>query len=400
MNERDLLGRIRLGEDSLTEFNGIANNGYTIAANDLAKALSSLANTRGGYVFLGVEDDGSVTGIGSTEEADALLRHVSQVYTDRIQPPLPCTLERRTLGGLTVLVIEVPMFDTQRPFRANGTYYIRDANRSREASREELRRLLESHDYHYDEQSIAGASFEDLSIDTIRTFIGQAYGEHHLATLFGGEDRRRLERFLINIHCLDELAKPTVTGLLFFGFKPQQFLLDARITATRVRGTTFSPDILSRADIDGRILDQLDRAFEFLQATTPSPAHIAGVMRVETGLPETVFREALLNALVHRDYRMASQIRVFVFDDRVEIINPGTLLNRLNVESIRAGGLSQKRNPVIASLMARARRLEGSGFGIPDMVSAMLARGLPEPEIIIEGGHFRLILRLAAEASS
>jgi ATP-dependent DNA helicase RecG len=84
---------------------------------------------------------------------------------------------------------------------------------------------------------------------------------------------------------------------------------------------------------------------------------------------------------------------MFIFDDRVEFINPGALLNQLTLDSIRIGGISQRRNPVICSLTARLGRRELYGLGIPQMIRIVRERGLPEPEFSVEGGHFRVVLR-------
>ena len=94
---------------------------------------------------------------------------------------------------------------------------------------------------------------------------------------------------------------------------------------------------------------------------------------------------------------MSTPDGVFVFDDRVEFVNPGVLLNRLTLDSIQIGGISQRRNPVIASLMGRFKRRELYGLGIPQMIRLMHERGLPAPDFSLEGGHFRVVLRQRAE---
>ena len=118
-------------------------------------------------------------------------------------------------------------------------------------------------------------------------------------------------------------------------------------------------------------------------------------------IPDSVFREALSNALIHRDYRAASQTRVFVFEDRVEVRNPGTLLNRLTIDGIRLGGVTQRRNPHLAAALMRLGRRENVDLGVPDMFRRMKKAGLPEPEIRLDGGDFCLRLRIRpSEASS
>ena len=151
-----------------------------------------------------------------------------------------------------------------------------------------------------------------------------------------------------------------------------------------------SGEFADRKEIGGTLLQQLDHREHV-------PPHAGGHLGLSSArsaaIPEVVLREALVNALAHRDYRAASQVRLFVFADRIEIINPGILLNHLSLDSVRLGGISVRRNPVIASLLSRARRSESLGMGVPEMIARMRERGLPEPEFNLEGGHFRVVLR-------
>jgi ATP-dependent DNA helicase RecG len=376
--------RLRLGEDSRTEFKGVARRGFRVDPDVIAKAVVALANSGGGEVFLGVEDDGTVSGIGSPSESDQLMRQVSQVCRDQVQPAIFCRLVKVEVEEHMVLVVEVPGHAPERPFAARGKYYVRDANRSREATRAELIRLLESESFHFDEQPVAGASLDDLDLDDAQRLLTRA---------FEGVGEDRVLSYLRALSCVDGEV-PTLTGVLFFGRDPQRFLLDAMISAARVPDTVPRLDLADRQEIRGAFEAQLEGARAFLARHLAQASRIRGWRREDrTLLPDEVLREALVNALVHRDYRSASQVRLFVYDDRVEVINPGDLLNRLTVEKIRLGGLSQKRNPVIASLSARLERRENLGFGVPEMFRRMVEHGCPEPEIDAGGGHFRLVLR-------
>jgi ATP-dependent DNA helicase RecG len=391
MNDEALEHLLRQGEDSTTEFKGVVQNRYRADPTDLAKAIAALANTRGGLLLLGVEDDGTVTGTGTREDTDALMRQVTQVCQHNIAPPLICSVTKRELRGESLLLVEVPAYSTSRPHRAGSVFYVRDANRSREASREELIRLLQSTDYHFDEQPVTGATPEDLDRDAVREFIASAY------RMRPAEDN--LTQYLLALKCIDRKGVPTVSGLLFFGREPTRWLLDARVSAVRISGTQISRNFLDRQEFEGRLLEQLEQASAFILRNIPAPSHVEGLVRVEEGLPREVVREAMVNALVHRDYRVASQIRVSVFDDRVEITNPGELLNQLNLDNIRQGGISQRRNPVLASLSEKARRSENLGFGIPEMIRALHELGFKEPSIELVGAHFRLTLWLGRGGS-
>jgi ATP-dependent DNA helicase RecG len=378
--------RLRLGEDGVTEFKGVARNGYKMDAGDLAKAIVALANSRGGHVLLGIEDDGTASGTGDRAQTDALMRQVSQVCADKIHPAIACSVTKVALGEVTALVVEVPAFSADRPYRADKVYYIRDGNRAREASREEMARLFQSVDHHYDEQPAPGGAATDLDELTVRSLLARLYPP--------GVPPAQVQRYLRAIKCVGDDGLPTVTGVLFFGTEPGRSLPDARITAIRFPGTKMSSEFIDRQEIGGRLLDQIEGTLSFLQRHLIMPSHLEGTRRVELGIPLEVLREAVLNAVAHRDYRAASQTRLFVFDDRVELINPGLLLNHLTLDSIRLGGISQRRNPTIASLLARAELRENIGMGVPEMIRLMTERGLPAPDFDVQGGHFRLTLRL------
>lgn len=382
--------RIRLGEDDVTEFKGVAAAGFRIQPHDLAQAIVALANKRGGHVLLGTEDDGSLTGIGTAPQADALLRQVSDVCRQGIHPTIVCTVTKVEVRGVPLLVVEVPSFAPDRPYRAGHVYYIRDGTQSREATRDELVRLLQSADYHFDEQPVRGATADALDSPAIREFLTTAYDAE------AGPDAA--DRYLRALHCLDDDGKPTVTGILLFAREPGQWLPDARVTAVRFRGTVVTDDFLDRKEIGGRLPQQMDATLAFLAQYVAAPSTVEGAVRVEHGIHPKVLREAVLNALTHRDYRAASQTRVFVFDDRVEIQNPGDLLNRLTVDSIRFGS-TQRRNPSIGTMLNLLNRRESIGMGIPLMLRLMRERGLYEPDFMVGGGEFRVVLRSARRAS-
>jgi ATP-dependent DNA helicase RecG len=368
--------RIRLGEDSRTEFKSARG----LDGKVLGRAISAFANGRGGQIFVGVEDDGTVTGIGTVNQADTLMLRIVQVCQSLIRPAIWCPITKTEVDGKLVLVVDVPASSPDRPYRAENVFYIRDATMTREATREELLRLLQSQNVYHDESTVDGATFEDLAPEAIDGYLRPLYEPSALA---------RREHYLRSLKCLDAGGAPTVAGLLLFGRAPQQWIPDARISAVRFEGTAMSSEFADRKEIGGTILQQLDLASMFL----PTPAAISGFERTERGIPEVVLREALVNALAHRDYRAPSQVRLFVFADRIEIINPGILLNHLTLDSVRLGGISVRRNPVIASLLSRARRSESLGMGVPEMIARMREHGLPEPEFNLEGGHFRVVLR-------
>lgn len=384
MDSRQLEERLKLGEDSRHEFKSVAHTGFKIDAGDLAKEIAALANTAGGYVILGVEDDGAVSGIGDAKQSDRLMLQVSDVCLNRLRPSVTCSQYKLGIRGGTVLVVEVTGFSPARPHLVDNVAYVRDANRKRPATRDEQVRMLESVDYHFDEQAVRDASIADLDPTVLLPLLGDA-ADPSAAT----PDTLRA------LQCLTAEGQPSLAGLLVAGRDPGRFLRDARISALRLPGREIGGDISHHEEITGRLGDQFRAAVTFLDVHVPAPSSVQGYDRVHTGLPPAAVREAVLNAIIHRDYRMASQIKIFVFDDRVEIVNPGGLLNSVTLDSIRLLGTSQRRNPLIAALVTQleARRVEGAGIGIPRLINATRARGLPDPEFSVDGGHFRVVLR-------
>lgn len=390
LTDSEIETRLRLGEDSATEFKGVAKSGYRVDADDLAKAIVALANREGGHILLGVEKDGSPTGVGSVEQADALMRQVMDVCLDGIRPAISCAVRKVEFRGTPLIVVEVPSFSPDRPYRAGHIYWIRDGNRSREALTDELRRLLQSADYHYDEQKVSVATQEDFDHAVIRRL---------LTSLYGGFKETEIGLYLRALNFVDSFGAPTVAGMLFLGKEVNRWFPDARISAVRFEGTAITSTFADRVEVSGRLPEQIDGAAAFLSRHISSPSTVKGWERAEHPgpgtIPEEALREAVMNAIAHRDYRMSSQTTLFIFDDRVELTSPGPLLNRLTLDNIKVGGIKQHRNPVIASLMARllSARHESLGIGIPEMIRLMKEHGLPEPEFDIVGGHFRVTLR-------
>lgn len=381
--------RLRAGEDSRTEFKSAREDFQT---KTLAKEIVAFANCQGGQIFFGVEDDGAPSGVGGQQEADQLMQRVSTVCQTGVQPAIWCSLQKVEVDGKLLVIVEVPAFSPDRPYRADRTFYLRDGTVCREATRAELVRMLQSQDVHFDEAAVSGATREDLDPEAIDAFLGDAY---HAGAVV------QKTRYLRALKCLDDDEEtPTVAGLLLFGRDPQRWLPDARISSVRFATPRPSNDLADRRELTGSLSAQIEGAIAFLRQHVKAPSRVEGWDRVERGLPEPVLREAVLNALAHRDYRAASQVRIFVHDDRVEVINAGLLLNHLTLDSIRLGGISQRRNPVIASLLSRARRRENLGMGVPEMIALMKERGLPEPEFDLSGGHFRVVLRSQPEGQS
>jgi len=349
MKATDLRERISRWEDLHTEFKE-----WPLATDALAAAVVAFANTDGGQLILGVGEDRLVSGV---EEPDAAMQRVDNIAAQNCEPPVTVIQEVLTIEEHRppVVVVNVPKGD-MRPYRTNrGVYYIRTTSGRRQASREELLRLFQATEsFFYDETPLIRLSLADLDLGAVEEYLEETDQESLL------EDRVRLLR---NWNLLKG-DHPTLAGLVLFGRKPQKHLPYAQINAARFPGTDTSLEPSDRKDLRGRLLEVIDQAERFLDLHLATPHSIRGFKREPMPeLPKVVWREAIVNAVAHRDYTIRGPVRLFVLDDRVEIHTPGKPPNGVDEESMRAG-VHIVRNPTIYARLSDAGLVTRAGTGI------------------------------------
>ncbi len=322
MDEIELGERIAKREDYHTEFKEILPDNES-----LVKSLVCFANSDGGWLIFGVHNSGDIPGI---EDVDAALRRIDDLATQRCEPPIGLLSETLAIDGKTVIVVNIPK-GRQRPYRTrSGLYYLRSGNRCRQALWDEVRRLYQtSESIFYDESPVSRAAVDDLDLKAVRAFIGSSLNLIAEAPI---------DSFLRNLKIMYG-DKPTLAGLLFFGEEPQQFVPFARIIATFIPGNDLAIPPSDRKDLIGTIPEILDTARKFFGLYLREEHRIHGFEpEVYAELPIEVLREGIVNAVAHRDYTINAPIRLFIFEDRIEIRTPGRLPNTVTIESMRVGG--------------------------------------------------------------
>lgn len=167
-----------------------------------------------------------------------------------------------------------------------------------------------------------------------------------------------------------------------------------------LKGNEIGEEFLDRKEILGTLEDQITDAETWLRLRLPVAGKITGFRREDIPeIPSFVLREAIVNAVVHRDYTLRTQIRMFVFDDRIEIMNPGRLPNTVTLDNIRLG-IHAERNPILTTFLSRLGFVSRVGTGIPRMIRLMRQHGLPDPEFQIVDHEFRVVLRRTRHESS
>jgi len=376
----ELRERIARWENLHTEFKE-----WPVRPDDLAASLVAFANTDGGQLVLGVSERRELVGL---EDPDRVTREVDNVAANNCEPPVTVVQETvRSESGATVVVINVPKGD-MRPYRTNrGVFYVRTSSGRRQASREELLRLFQDvESLYYDETPLRRLSLQDLDLAAFESYLEET-GQADL--------RDDSERLLVNWSLVAN-GHPTIAGLLLFGRKPQQHLPFAQINAARFPGTDSATDPLDRKDLTGRLLEVIDQAERFVYLHLPMPHEIRGFEpEPRPELPKEALREAIVNAVAHRDYTIHGPVRLFIFDDRIEVHAPGKPPNSVDADAMRAG-VHVVRNPAIYARLSDAGLVTRAGTGVRRIVR--LAREATGRDVAIEIRSFETLLTIPRPA--
>lgn len=378
MNLSELEERITRWEDLHTEFKE-----WTVRPDDLAASLVAFANTDGGQLVLGVTKDRAPVGV---DDPDRVTREVDNVSANNCEPPVTVIqeiLQPADAGKKAVVVVNIPK-GNMRPYRTNrGRYYIRTTSGRRDASREELLRLFQATEsLYYDETPFPRLAVADLDLYAF---------EHYLQTIGQVEFKSEPERLLTNWGLLTD-GHPTIAGIVLFAHDPQRHLPFAQINAARFPGTDSSVDPLDRKDLKGRLLDVIDQAERFLDLHLMTPHRIRGFEpEPKPELPKEALREAVVNAVSHRDYTVTGPVRLFIFDDRVEIHTPGKPPNTVTEEAMRAG-VHVVRNPRIYARLSDAGLVTRAGTGIRRIIR--LVREATGKDVGINVSEYEVLLTL------
>ncbi|MDL1970145.1 MAG: putative DNA binding domain-containing protein [Candidatus Desulfofervidaceae bacterium] len=350
MNIEELFEKIEKKEDLHTEFKE-----YLPSNEELAKEIVAFANTDGGQIIIGVSDDGEIIDVSNPDE---VLRRIDDVAYNRCEPPVTVLSETVKVGDKLVIVVHIPKGE-QRPYRTSkGFFYIRSANRVRQASREELLRLFQATEsIFYDEIEVAKVGFDDIDLEYFEEFMEHSYG-------FKPEETQTF-KYLKNLKIITERKKPTLAGLLFFGINPQTYFPYAKITAAYIAGEDISVPPADKKDFEGKIPEMLENFMRYLRIYLKEKHRIKSLEpEAYPEIPEEVVREAIVNAVAHRNYTVRAPIRVFIFQDRIEFHSPGKLPNTVTIESIKIGGAHVLRNPTIYNLLLKMGLVTDLGSGV------------------------------------
>ena len=242
----------------------------------------------------------------------------------------------------------------------------------------------------FEERPCADAILDDLNVRVVRAFVSSA----RLERQFPLPAKAPLSDILTHLHLLHQ-GQPTNAALLLFGRDPQRFLPCAEIRCMHFHGTEIQRPVPFYRIFKGTVFEQVDMAVDFVMSKLNRSVGTrteSNQAPVRDEIPHDVIREAIVNAVAHRDYTSAGAVQVSVFADRVEVWNPGTLPASLTTESLRYPHGSIPRNHRLCEVLFLARYIEKYGTGTLMMIRESLAHNLPEPDFAQRGGEFTVAI--------
>jgi ATP-dependent DNA helicase RecG len=386
METSELLEIVARGEDSRHQFKADANN-----ANSLAAEIVAFANAGGGQIFIGVANDGTISPHDQAS-VDRLNQLIANAASNSVRPPINPLTENVPVSTGVVIVVTVPD-GLSKPYQDNsGVFWVKNgSDKRRVTAREELQRMFQTAQLvHGDDIPVRGTSIADVDLDCFRRFFKIRFDQEL-------EDQNlSLGQVLSNMRLLDN-DELTVTGVLLFAKTPQAFLPVFHIKAVCYPGNDIhATTYLDSADIFGRIQTQFEDGLAFVLRNLRREQNGQNVNSTgEVEIPKIVLEELLANALIHRDYFVSAPVRIFIFDNRVEIISPGHLPNNLTVANIQSGN-SNMRNPILASYATKVIPYRGLGNGILRAIKEYPAIEFVDDR---EANLFRVVIRRRTPAS-
>lgn len=387
MEAIDVLNLIAKAENSKVQFKELIVKGKQSDAYDIATEMVAFSNSEGGIILIGVKDKtGEIVGL-SYEQLQKSNQLLVNAASENVKEPIIIFTETVTVSGKNILAVHIKE-GTNKPYRDNkGIIWVKNGSDKRKIlSNDELRRLLQSSgNISAEEEIIDNTSYNDIDVDFFKKFVEDKIGKS-LDTL-----NLPIQQILNNMGFAAN-EKLSLAGLLLFGKNPQIIKPLFTIQCVSFIGNEISVKEYRdrKLHLEGKLSELYDKAMTFLLRNLRNVQVSDSFNSVgQLEIPKETLEELLVNALIHRNYFINSPIRVFIFENRIEIISPGKLPNNLNVDRIKLG-TSVVRNAILFSNASYLLPYTGIGHGIPAALNAY-------PYIVLENDIEREIFTAVIE---
>ncbi len=355
-------------------------------ADLLAETMVAFANADGGVICIGVDEAGKPVGPTLSEDVESALVQALA----RCRPPVVTEWEQMETPDGVVIALKIARSPELHAL-ADGRVLIRAGSENRPLGGEAIRHLAATKSSgDFEAEPVSGATLVDFDQGLLDEYL-------RLRAERSGRPVGDLQEHLVNIGAMTEDGTPTVAGLLLFGKNPQVFLPQSGVVfvkflGTEARGRDGLAGYGRRVELQGPLARLVERAWNLVTEEMRVEAVVTGLRREERPeYPPFAVREALVNALCHRDYRLRGRrVEIRMYEDRLEVISPGGLPGYITLDNIVEEHFS--RNPRLVSGLFHWGYIEELGLGIDRMIEEMLENGHPAP--VFEAKPYSFTVRL------
>jgi len=369
---------IKSGENQEVEFK------ESFGQQKASKIICGLGNTHGGLIIFGVSDNGEIKGIkGSLDEFQRKIATANQC----ISPKPVISIETHKIDNKKIIITIVQRATDNTYHTFEGVIYVRVGSTTEKLDgQSHLEFLRTKQILSFDETFENNAKTEDLNAEKIKEYLKTREQEDFLK-------EHTVEDFLISKKLATKNGKIKIknSAVLLFSNNPTDFYPQSEIKFVKFKGRE-PVEILSHQLIQKDLFTSIEESIRLVKENITKKIILSGEAKrkEEYEYPLEVIREAIVNAITHRDYFSKDSVQIYVFDDRIEITNPGSLPQGLTKELF--GTISVQRNPITYRFLRDLGYVEGLGTGIPRMKNHLRNAGLRDPEFIITESFFRITL--------
>jgi predicted HTH transcriptional regulator len=351
----------------------------------MLKTIIAFSNGAGGELIIGISDkEREIIGV---KDPLLLEEKISNMIYDSIRPMISPYISIININGKNIIHIQV-MNGANKPYFIKSigikdSTFIRFGSSTRKASQEIIEEMQrEIHGYSYEEEIISSLTFNDLDQNAIKYFL------HEINV--GHLDKDILTKWRI-LNKNDGDYFPSVLSIILFGKAELSEYDYFNIRISKFNGTDYN-DIVGSKEFTIPLFPKIDEIITFLKSYIKRTSVLNGARRIEkTILPDFAIREVVINAIVHKDYSIKSSIKINVFDDKIEVINPGVLYGNLDIQDL-GKGISECRNRKIVKIFRKIGFMEELGSGIRRIINLFSEDNLKPPVFEEQGRYFKAIL--------
>lgn len=352
---------------------------------EISKVICGFANTEGGLLFIGVDKKGAIIGVSG--DADELQQKLSACGQNVFPAPL-MDIETHVIDGKRIVVVRVHRADAGNGHTFGGVIYVRLGSTTRKLEGQTMFEFLKNRHILCFDLISSRAKTEDIDEKKVHAYLSKRGQGDYL-------ENHSIKEFLLSLDLAADNGELKIknAAALSFTKNPQFWFPQSEVKVVRFRGTE-PIEVSEHQVLEGSPVELIEKAYTFIQKNISKEIKVkpASPQREEIyEYPLKVFREAVTNAIAHRDYFNINGIQINIFDDRIEITNPGSVPTGLTKELF--GAISVQRNPQTYKILREMKYVEGLGLGVPGMINGMRAQGLTDPEFMWTEYFFRVILR-------